>query len=42
MGGVDIELNIEGDELVLPLDGDGMVNRPLERKYWNGITWALR
>jgi poly-gamma-glutamate synthesis protein (capsule biosynthesis protein) len=42
MGGVETQFKIEGDELILPLDDDGVINRPLERKYFNGVTWALR
>jgi len=42
MGGCETQFRVEGDELVLPLTEDGMLNRPLERKYWNGVTWALR
>jgi poly-gamma-glutamate synthesis protein (capsule biosynthesis protein) len=42
MGGVETKFKIEGDELILPLDSDGTINKPLERKFFDGVNWTLR
>jgi poly-gamma-glutamate synthesis protein (capsule biosynthesis protein) len=42
MGGVELEFKIEGDELILPLDTDGTINNPIERKFYDGVNWTMR